>query len=82
MSSKGSNIKTHGRPESCKDYKIFNRKTGEWELVKGKPAEPVAKPTYEYRAQYKHTGYWESVEALLKKMNKPKKVCVRKRQYI
>ena len=80
--SKGLNIKTHGRPESNKDYKILNRKTGKWELVKGKPTEPAKKPEYSYRAGFKHTGYWESIDALLKKIAKRKKQCVRKRQYI
>ena len=74
--------KNYSRPESNKDYKVLNRKTGKWELVKGKPTEPAKRPDYEYRAKYKYTGYWESVEALIKKINKPKKVWKRKRQYI
>lgn len=74
--------KNYSRPESNKDYRVLNKKTGKWELVKGKPTEPETRKVYASMGGKKYKGYWESMEELVKRINKPKKVWKRKRQYI
>ena len=45
------------RPISNRDYKIKNRETGLWELVKATPTPVAEFKVYASRTQYKRKGY-------------------------
>jgi hypothetical protein len=58
------------RPTSNRDYKVKNKETGEWELIKATPTQREVPKIYTYRAKYKRKGYEQSVEERSKKQKK------------